>query len=69
MRGRILSLCDHSGNWSQPYADAGYEVIRVDLQLAGKDIRLLEKGADVHGILAAPPLHLLCQQRGAVEKV
>ncbi len=33
MRGRvILSLCDHTGNWSQPYADAGYEVVRVDLK-------------------------------------
>lgn len=27
----ILSLCDFSGVWSQPYVDAGYRVIRVDL--------------------------------------
>jgi hypothetical protein len=26
----ILSLCDFSGSWSQPYVDAGYEVIRID---------------------------------------
>jgi hypothetical protein len=51
----ILSLCDHSGAWSQPYADAGYKVIRVDLQ-EGRDVRLLQRLDDrIHGILAAPP--------------
>ena len=54
-KGRILSLCDHSGNWSRPYAENGYEVERIDLQDGGQDVRLLEKGAPVHGILAAPP--------------
>lgn len=56
MRGYIiLSLCDFTGNWSQPYADAGYDVRRMDIQ-HGQDIRLLEHlGAPVHGILAAPP--------------
>jgi len=50
----ILSLCDYSGHWSQPYADAGYEVIRVDLKL-GSDARLLKKlNRPVHGVLAAP---------------
>ena len=50
----ILSLCDYSGRWSQPYADAGYEVMRVDLKLGG-DARLLKKlNRPVHGILAAP---------------
>ncbi len=34
MRGRlILSLCDFTGNWAQPYADAGYEVRRIDLKV------------------------------------
>lgn len=52
---RILSLCDFTGNWSQPYLDAGYDVVRVDLQHGG-DVRLLEKDQKpVHGILAAPP--------------
>lgn len=32
---KILSLCDYSGSWSQPYRDAGYEVIQVDLQWGG----------------------------------
>ena len=31
----ILSLCDYSGAWSQPYADAGYDVVRVVLDAKG----------------------------------
>lgn len=51
----ILSLCDLTGNWSRPYEEAGYEVIRVDLQ-TGQDARLLKHlGRPIHGILAAPP--------------
>jgi hypothetical protein len=51
-----LSLCDHTGNWSRPYAaDPQYEVIKVDL-LDGQDVRLLPFiDRPVHGILAAPP--------------
>lgn len=52
---RILSLCDYSGAWSQPYVDAGYDVIRIDIQTDGRDVRLLEHMDNVHGILAAPP--------------
>lgn len=49
----ILDLCAGSGNWSQPYLEAGYEVIRVDLP---NDVRLVEHlNRKVHGILAAPP--------------
>jgi hypothetical protein len=51
----ILSLCDYSGVWSQPYVDAGYDVIRVDMK-HGQDVRLLKlPSRPVHGILAAPP--------------
>ena len=51
----ILSLCDFSGVWSQPYENAGYQVVRLDLQ-TGDDIRLLPSvDVPVHGILAAPP--------------
>jgi hypothetical protein len=51
----ILSLCDFSGEWSRPYAEDGYEVIRVDLQ-HGHDVRLLRRlDTPIHGILAAPP--------------
>ena len=28
----ILSLCDYSGVWSQPYEDDGYDVVKVDLR-------------------------------------
>lgn len=50
----ILSLCDYTGNWSQPYREAGYNVIQVDLQ-HGSDVRLLKYPGRVHGVLAAPP--------------
>jgi len=53
--GAILSLCDGSGGWSQPYVDDDYEVIRVDLT-DGQDVRLLPlPTTPIHGILAAPP--------------
>lgn len=51
----ILSLCDFTGNWSRPYEEAGYEVVRVDLQRS-QDVRLISHlRRPVHGILAAPP--------------
>ena len=49
----VLSLCDFTGAWSQPYADAGYLVHRVDLK-HGRDVRLLPYAGPVRGILAAP---------------
>lgn len=49
----ILSLCDYTGAWSQPYADAGYNVVRVDIKY-GDDVRLFKlPDYPVHGILAA----------------
>ena len=58
----ILSLFDHSGGWSQPYWDAGYDVMQFDLK-HGHDIRdfsveyLIDVAEvdEVHGILSAPP--------------
>lgn len=51
----ILSLCDFTGNWSRPYAEAGYNVIQVDLK-HGQDVRLLQMPQQIiYGILAAPP--------------
>lgn len=51
----ILDLCGGTGAWSQPYKDAGYEVIIHDID---NDVRLVEieklKG-NVYGVLAAPP--------------
>lgn len=56
MRGRVvLSLCDFTGNWSRPYAEAGYDVRLVDLQ-HGQDVRLLHRPTDyIYGVLCAPP--------------
>lgn len=60
----ILSLFDYTGTWSQPYVDAGYDVIRIDKQIEGIDIHdfCVEYVAEeldlppfVHGILAAVP--------------
>lgn len=57
----ILDLCAGSGAWSQPYADAGYDVRRVDLPA---DVRLLALPKEpVHGVLAAPPCTYFCRAR------
>lgn len=51
----VLSLCDHSGAWSAPWADAGYDVLRVDLQ-DGLDVRTMPYFSPrPRVILAAPP--------------
>jgi len=51
----VLSLCDYTGAWSQPYVDAGYDVVRVDIK-RGQDVRLFEAlPFPVRGVLAAPP--------------
>lgn len=51
----ILSLCDFTGTWSQPYRDAGYDVVQVDIK-HGQDVRLFEAlPHPVRGVLAAPP--------------
>lgn len=60
----VLSLFDYTGNWSLPYAEAGANVVRIDLK-HGVDVRdikasrLMERLMDaygrVDGILAAPP--------------
>lgn len=58
----VLSLFDASGVWSQPWRDAGYNVLQFDIQ-NGDDINdfsaefLTEELdiSDVYAILAAPP--------------
>jgi hypothetical protein len=30
----VLSLCDRTGNWARPYAEAGFSVVTVDMQEA-----------------------------------
>ena len=50
----IYDLCAGSGAWSQPYLDAGYNVVRIEI-MDGQDVRTLETVSGVHGVLAAPP--------------
>jgi hypothetical protein len=50
----VLSLCDRTGIWSEPYARAGCRVIRVDL-IDGLDVRLMDYPGRVWGIIAQPP--------------
>lgn len=57
----LLSLCDFTGNWSNPYKDSGYDVVKVDIKY-GIDVRLMEYvDRPVHGILAAPPCTVFCK--------
>jgi len=60
----ILSLFDTTGAWSQPYVDAGYDVIRYDIKDGDDLVRFMPTGdiLDIHeagkkvvGILAACP--------------
>jgi hypothetical protein len=48
----ILDLCGGTGAWSQPYADAGYDV-RI-ITLPDYDVFTYKPPANVYGILAAP---------------
>jgi hypothetical protein len=55
----IISLFDRTGNWSQPYRDAGYDVYCFDLQ-TGHNIYdftfdMWQRFRPVQGILLAPP--------------
>lgn len=50
----ILSLCDYTGIWSEPYRTAGYNVVQVDLKHGG-DVRLLHYIGKVHGVICQPP--------------
>ncbi|MDB5350537.1 MAG: hypothetical protein JWN86_1784 [Planctomycetota bacterium] len=57
----ILDLCSGSGEWSRPYAEAGYRVVPIDLD-RGEDIRLFSfPRSPIHGILAAPPCTALAR--------
>ena len=58
----IISLYDYSGQWAQPYVDAGYPVILWDKKVEGDlwssdffDDVLMNYKDFVYGILAAPP--------------
>ena len=61
----IFDLCSGKRSWSQPYIDAGYEVLNADIihrdhqtKEAHGDIAFLESGnigGSVWGVLCAPP--------------
>ena len=69
MKTIIISLCDYTGNWAKPYAEAGYDVVLVDPKREdGMDVQTFATQASryrgqVQGILMAPPLHPLCRER------
>ena len=51
----IISLFDHSGEWSKPYREVGYDVIQIDIK-HGQDIRwAYHIDKEIQGILMAPP--------------
>lgn len=61
----IVSLFDYTGAWSQPWVDAGYQVLRFDIK-TGSDIltddffwnrltEIREEGKEVYGVLSATP--------------
>ena len=61
----IFSLFDYTGQWSQPFVDAGFNVIRHDIKL-GEDIltnefiwnrlqEIREAGFEVYGVMSACP--------------
>ena len=72
-RKTILDLCGGTGMWSEPYAEAGYNVIIVDpySPVEGavlEDVRLYVPPADVRGVLAAPPCTMFSFARTTAKK-
>ena len=70
----IVSLCDRSGVWSEPYVQAGYRVMRVDLGHEPGERKVGENlwhvGADIAaatfperpwGVMAAPSCTCFCR--------
>lgn len=59
MQRTVLSLFDHTGNWSKPWEQAGYKVVRVDLKDGGDVLDItaswLKELGNVWCVLAAPP--------------
>jgi hypothetical protein len=73
-RRLILSLCDYSGAWSEPYARAGYDVIMVDTKhptgewlgddgrwRVGVDVAKFDIAWKPYGVLAAPNCTCFCR--------
>jgi hypothetical protein len=59
IEGCILSLFDYTGQWSDPWREAGFTVHQIDIK-HGHDIRkigrdFLDSICPVYGVLSAPP--------------
>ena len=67
MKPVILDLCGGTGAWSRPYAEAGYDVILVDLPRDVRLLRRVELPDRVHGLLAAPPCTVFSYARNRYE--
>lgn len=52
--GLIVSLCDDSEIMLEPWKEAGYETLGVDIK-KGRDVRLLEYMGQVDAVFAFPP--------------
>lgn len=53
---KILALYELSGVFTKLYKEAGFDVIQKDIQLDGKDLRLMEYiNDDIYGIISHPP--------------
>jgi hypothetical protein len=65
----IVSIYDRTGNWAEPYARNGYQVLLWDLAFEGCILkrfgtlcdRIRGLGLPVYGLLAAPPCTLFCR--------
>lgn len=70
----VLSLCDYSGVWSEPYVKAGCMVVRVDTQhpegetlldgrhwTIGADVTTFQPRYAPDVVLAAPPCTCFCR--------
>lgn len=56
----LLSLCDRSGVWSEPYVRAGWRVVRVDL-VHGLNVLTYQPDQQPDAVLAAPPCTCFCR--------
>lgn len=65
MRKVILHLCADIGSDSQPYRDAGYDVICVGEKL---DVRTYTPPSEVYGIIANPPCTMFSFARTNAKK-
>ncbi len=63
----ILDLCGGTRSWSQPYAEAGYDVQVIDSK-SGQDVCLAEMIKPVYGVLAAPPCTVFASSGARLER-